>query len=182
MDSAPQQLIEPLDELMAALDSLTAMLDRRPDFGSMLQTVCAHAVQVVPRADVASITLIRDGAPNTVASTDRRAAEFDQEQYRVGDGPCLRAARTGRPQNAGPGSAAKQWPEFAAAAGHHGVTSFLSVPLTVDEEVSGALNLFCFGGDEFEDFEVKLLELYTATVVFGLRSARRYLHQDEPAS
>jgi AmiR/NasT family two-component response regulator len=44
----------------------------------------------------------------------------------------------------------------------------------VDEDMSGAVNLFGFGEHGFSELGTKILELYTATVVLGLRSARRY--------
>src|SRR5437763_3893103 len=90
-----EQFSAQLDEVTVAMETLTGMLDRELEIGEMLQAICEHAVQVVPGADMASITLVRDGIPDTVASTDQRAVNFDREQYRIGDGPCLRAAETG---------------------------------------------------------------------------------------
>jgi GAF domain-containing protein len=170
-----EQFTAQLDEVTVAMESLTTMLDRELDIGEMLQAVCEHAVQVVPGADMASITLLRDGVPETVASTDQRAVNFDKEQYRVGDGPCLRAAETGEPVRVGVGAVGDRWPQFVVAAERLGVASFLAAPLTVDGDMAGALNLFGFGEHGFSELSTKILELYTATVVFGLRSARRYL-------
>ncbi len=170
-----EQLTARLDEVTVAMESLTAMLDTELDLGQMLQAVCDHVVHVVPGADMASITLVRDGVPETVASTDQRAVNFDREQYRIGDGPCLRAAETGQPVRVGVGAVGDLWPQFVTAAEQLGVASFLAAPLTVDEDMSGAVNLFGFGEHGFSELSTKILELYTATVVFGLRSARRYL-------
>ncbi|MER6795839.1 transcriptional regulator, partial [Amycolatopsis mediterranei] len=87
MTGGHEQLTARLDEVTLAMESLTGMLDSELDLGQMLQAVCDHAVQVVPGADMASITLVREGVPETVASTDQRAVNFDREQYRIGDGP-----------------------------------------------------------------------------------------------
>ncbi|MET8851885.1 GAF and ANTAR domain-containing protein [Amycolatopsis sp. NPDC004625] len=174
MTGGDERLTARLDEVTLAMESLTAMLDSELDLGQMLQAVCDHAVQVVPGADMASITLVRDGVPETVASTDQRAVNFDREQYRIGDGPCLRAAETGQPVRVGVGAVGDLWPQFVSAAEQLGVASFLAAPLTVDEDMSGAVNLFGFGEHGFSELGTKILELYTATVVIGLRSARRY--------
>ncbi|MEW2499851.1 ANTAR domain-containing response regulator [Amycolatopsis sp. CA-161197] len=180
MTGGQERLSARLDEVTVAMESLTAMLDHQElDLGQMLQAVCEHVVGVVAGADMASITLVRDGVGETVASTDQRAVNFDREQYRIGDGPCLRAAETGAPVRVGVGAVADQWPQFASAAEELGVASFLAAPLTVDGDMSGAMNLFGFGEHGFSDLEVKILELYTATVVFGLRSARRYFDAQE---
>ncbi|MDT8912505.1 GAF and ANTAR domain-containing protein [Amycolatopsis sp. PS_44_ISF1] len=180
MTGGRERLSARLDEVTAAMESLTAMLDQHElDLGQMLQAVCEHVVRVVAGADMASITLVRDGAAETVASTDQRAVNFDREQYRLGDGPCLQAARTGTPVRVGVGAVADQWPQFASSARDLGVSSFLAAPLTVDEDMSGSVNLFGFGEHGFGELEVKVLELYTAAVVFGLRSARRYFDAKE---
>jgi len=100
MTGGHEQLTARLDEVTVAMESLTAMLDTGLDLGQMLQAVCDHVVQVVPGADMASITLVRDGVPETVASTDQRAVNFDREQYRIVDpdsiaGKCQRRALPG---------------------------------------------------------------------------------------
>ncbi|HKN57025.1 MAG TPA: GAF and ANTAR domain-containing protein [Amycolatopsis sp.] len=174
-----EQFSAQLDEVTVAMETLTGMLDRELEIGEMLQAICEHAVQVVPGADMASITLVRDGIPDTVASTDQRAVNFDREQYRIGDGPCLRAAETGVPVRVGVGAVGDLWPQFVSSAERLGVASFLAAPLTVDDDMSGALNLFGFGEHGFTELSTKILELYTATVLFGLRSARRYLDAKE---
>lgn len=179
MTGGQERFTARLDEVTIAMDSLTAMLDRGLDLGKMLQAVCEHAVQVAPGADMASLTLIRDGVSETVASTDSRTVNFDREQYRLGDGPCVRAAESGVPIRVDVRVVEGRWPEFAAAARDLGVASFLSAPLTVDEDMAGAINLFGFGEHGFGDLETKILELYTSAVVFGLRSARRYFDARE---
>jgi hypothetical protein len=145
MTGGHEQLTARLDEVTLAMESLTAMLDSELDLGQMLQAVCDHVVQVVPGADMASITLVREGVPETVASTDQRAVNFDREQYRIGDGPCLRAAETGQPVRVGVGAVGDLWPQFVTSAAQLGVASFLAAPLTVDEDMSGAVNLFGCG-------------------------------------
>lgn len=179
MTGGQERFTARLDEVTVAMDSLTAMLDRGLDLGKMLQAVCEHAVQVAPGADMASLTLVRDGVPETVASTDQATVNFDREQYRLGDGPCVRAAESGLPIRVDVRTVEGRWPEFAAAARNLGVASFLAAPLTVDEDMAGAINLFGFGEHGFSDLETKILELYTSAVVFGLRSARRYFDARE---
>jgi GAF domain-containing protein len=163
-----------LDDVTSALEALTAEMDREPDLGVVLQAVCEQVVQVVPGADMASITLIQDGDPRTAASSDRRARDIDDEQYKTGDGPCLRAAATGNITRIEVGTADELWPTFAASARAEGVGSFLAAPLPVDDGVHGAVNLFGFGDHGFANSDSKLLDLYVTVVVFGLRSLRRH--------
>ncbi|SFW87445.1 GAF and ANTAR domain-containing protein [Amycolatopsis australiensis] len=163
-----------LDELTAAMADLTSALENEPAEREILDAVCAEAVRAVPGADMASITAIRDGAPETAASTDERAVEIDRVQYAAGQGPCLRAAETGEIVRVPLATAGSVWPEFTAHARRVGVGSYLAAPLRVDESLGGALNLFGYGDHGFAETDSRMLELYTTIVSFGLRATRRY--------
>ncbi|CAM3309998.1 GAF and ANTAR domain-containing protein [Kibdelosporangium persicum] len=168
------RVTELLDEVRAAMAALTNALETASDISQVLDAVCAEAVRVVPGADMASITEIDDGEARTAASTDDRAVEVDQAQYAVGDGPCLRAAATGKTVRLSLDHASELWPEFTACAKQVGVRSYLAAPLRVDEDLTGAINLFGFGDHGFAEIDSKLLELYVTVVAFGLRTIRRY--------
>jgi GAF domain-containing protein len=165
---------EDLDELTAAMAGLTTTLEAEPAEVEILGAVCAEAVRAVPGADMASITAIRDGAPETAAFTDERAVDIDRVQYAAGEGPCLLAAETGEIVRVPLGTAGRKWPEFTEYARRLGVGSYLAAPLRVDGTLSGALNLFGYGDHGFAETDSRLLQLYTTIVSFGLRTTRRY--------
>ncbi|MBP2330317.1 GAF domain-containing protein [Kibdelosporangium banguiense] len=167
-------MAERLDEVRAAMSALTSALETTSDDLAMLEAVCAEAIRVVPGADMASITAIDDDGPRTAAYTDKRALEVDQAQYVAGDGPCLRAAATGRTMRLSLETASELWPGFVVQAKQFGVGSYLAAPLRVDEHLTGAINLFGFDNHGFQETDSKLLELYTTIVGFGLRTTRRY--------
>ncbi|GAB3149822.1 ANTAR domain-containing protein [Amycolatopsis sp. NPDC004378] len=166
---------EHLDELTAVMADLTSALESEPAEAEILEAVCADAVRAVPGADMASITAIRDGEPETAASTDERAVEIDRVQYAVGEGPCLRAAESGEIVRLSVPTAGVLWPEFTENARRLGVGSYLAAPLRVDEHLAGALNLFGYGDHGFAETDSRILRLYTEIVSFGLRTTRRYL-------
>jgi hypothetical protein len=159
-----------LDELTAAMADLTGALESEPSEEEILDAVCAEAVRAVPGADMASITAIRDGEPETAASTDERAVEIDRVQYAAGEGPCLRAAETGEIVRLPLGTAGALWPEFTQHALGLGVGSYLAAPLRVDGALAGALNLFGYGDHGFAETDSRILRLYTTIVSFGLRT------------
>ncbi|WP_410676755.1 ANTAR domain-containing protein [Amycolatopsis sp. cmx-4-68] len=165
---------EDLDELTAAMADLATALESEPVEAEILGAVCAEAVRAIPGADMASITAIRDGTPETAASTDERAVEIDRVQYAVGAGPCLRAAETGEVVRLPLATAGQVWPEFTEHARRLGVGSYLAAPLRVDGDLAGALNLFGYGDHGFAETDSRLLQLYTTIVSFGLRTTRRY--------
>ncbi|MEV4313185.1 GAF and ANTAR domain-containing protein [Actinocrispum sp. NPDC049592] len=171
---ASDRVVELLDEVTAALADLTEALTADPGSVEILDAVCAEAVRVVPGADMASITAIRDDGARTAAFTDESARQVDLAQYQAGIGPCLQAAATGETVRASTETASELWPEFAASAKRFKVRSYLAAPLRVDEHLTGAINLFGFGDHGFQEIDSKLLELYTTVVTFGLRTSRRY--------
>jgi GAF domain-containing protein len=109
---------------------------------SVLQTVTALATRVLPGEPVTSVTIVDGGRPATVAANGDLALRLDEVQYRLGSGPCLTAASTGRAAELVDTSGGGEWPDFAAEAAAAGCGSVLSFPLPVREKVSGALNVY----------------------------------------
>ena len=175
------ELVELLDDVTSVMADLIAALETDAGGVEVLNAICAEAVRVVPGADMASITAIRETGAATAAYTDERALRVDLVQYQAGVGPCLEAAATGRTVRVSTETASELWPEFVASAKHFGVRSYLAAPLRVDELLTGAINLFGFEDHGFREVDSKLLELYAAVVTFGLRTNRRYRETREMA-
>ncbi|WP_103349851.1 GAF and ANTAR domain-containing protein [Amycolatopsis sp. CA-128772] len=163
-----------LDELGASIADLSGLFERAPDTEAVLSTVCAEAVRLVPEADMASITTLTGGEAATAVSTDDRAVLLDRVQYRSGEGPCLDAARTGGIVRVTITEAGGRWPEFVQEAKELGVGSFLAAPLTIEDGMRGALNLFGFGAHGYQQFDATTLRLYTVSVESALQADRRY--------
>lgn len=139
-DGSPVGRLEQTTEESAA-GRLLDLLVETSDLNDLLKAVAGLAVESVPGCDSASITVIRDGAPATVASFDARAVEVDDLQYGGGDGPCLRAARTDEVVQVHDLSAPVQdvWKMAAIRVGFHSV---LALPIASETDVAAALNLY----------------------------------------
>lgn len=120
---------------------LLDLLVETSDLRQLLVAVAELAVESIPGCDSASITLIRNGTPATVASSDARALKVDEFQYGGGHGPCLTAARTDDVVHVHDlsTSARDAWKAAAARAGLHSV---LALPIASDMNVEAALNLY----------------------------------------
>jgi hypothetical protein len=171
-----------LDEVTDALEALTAALDDDGALDTTLELVCRQLIRVVPGADIASVTLICDGAATTAAFTDQRAVDLDIDQYVLGHGPCLEAAATGKMLRLDIESAQEQWPDFTRRALAAGVASYLSAPLAVDAGHSGSLNLYGMHAHGYREVEGALLEVYLTAVEAALRSTARYLAARDEAA
>ncbi len=165
-----------VDEITGALAGLAAVLNEEIDPGRVLQSVVDQAVHVIPNTDMASISVLRGGStqPQTVASSSDRVRNIDTRQYAAGDGPCLEAARTGRVVRVDMDLARQRWPQFALSAQRAGVTSYLSAPLSVDDQYAGSLNLYGEQADSFSHLDEVLLRLYTTAATEAIANARRY--------
>jgi GAF domain-containing protein len=131
-DSVAQPAFEELGRISFADHSLE----------SVLQTVTAVASRVLPGEPLTSVTILDDGRYVTVAASGDIALELDKVQYRLGAGPCVVAASTGRSAEIVDTGADAAWPDFAAVAAAAGCGSVLSFPLPVREKVAGALNVY----------------------------------------
>jgi GAF domain-containing protein len=173
---------ERLNEVTMALDALTAVLDDDGELDTALKLVCRQVIHVVPGADMASVTLVRDRTAETAACTDQRVFDIDADQYKAGAGPCLEAAATGQIVRVEVGTAQKRWPEFTRSAMAAGVASYLSAPLVVDANHAGALNLYGLHAHGFKDVDSVLVELYLTAAEAALRATSRYLAAREQAA
>ncbi len=165
----------PLDGVTAALDALTATLDDVGELNDALRTVCQQVIQVVPHADMASVTLVEAEEATTAAASEDLVVDIDAVQYRAGAGPCLEAAATREIVRVDVATAHERWPEFARSAFDAGIASYLSAPLFIDDKHAGALNLYGRDPHGFPDVDGTVLEVYLAAVRAALRATARYL-------
>jgi GAF domain-containing protein len=169
------------DDVTGALEALTAVLGEEDDFRILLRHVCLQVRHAVPGVGEASVTLVTGEVPHTASATSGVVSELDGEQYRLGDGPCLEAIRSGKIVRTSIADAVEQWPGFARGAVEAGFGSFLAAPLVADAQFAGAVNCYGRQDDGFEEIEAQLLELYTAAVEAVLRVYHRYLRARETA-
>jgi hypothetical protein len=164
-----------LDEVTTALERLSEALSREDDLRKLMHQVCEQVVHAVPGVDEATVTLLDSGTPFTAASTSDLVIRLDGVQYASGAGPCLDAAATSQVVRATITEAQELWPAFGSESHAAGMGSFLSAPLTVDNEHSGAINGYSRQGHGFHELDAPLLALYTTAVETALRSHSMYL-------
>ncbi|OLF16376.1 GAF and ANTAR domain-containing protein [Actinophytocola xanthii] len=141
-------LSEATGQLAGQFVALTRSLLDSGSVGDVLERVVYATREIVPGADLVSVTLrSEDGAFHTPVETDQVASDLDQLQYRFGEGACVEAARP-----AGPAMAASddlgedpRWPRFgpaAAALGFRSLVSTALLPEATSPQLSGALNVY----------------------------------------
>ncbi|MEC3974171.1 GAF and ANTAR domain-containing protein [Amycolatopsis sp. H20-H5] len=175
-------VVRQVDEVTGALEGLSGALAQEEQLQTVLQRVCHQVVRAIGEADLASVTLLRDGEPYTAAVAGDEAVDVDEAQYAAGEGPCLHAATTGQVTRATVAIAVERWPVFSAKTAGNGLDSYLSAPLFINSEYHGSLNLYGRGSDGFDALDAALLELYTTAVEAALRNAQLYLQARDQAT
>jgi len=137
------------DELSRVLAVLSLQRIDRQSLAATLDHMSTLARDVIPAADYAAITVLREDKPETIVATDPVIELVDQVQYDFESGPCLDAYATNQVFRIEETDDEKRWPEFARAASAHGIHSTLSLPLHTDGEGIGALNLYSRETDAF---------------------------------
>jgi GAF domain-containing protein len=146
-----------MDEIAGALGvpeglhALATLVLGDSDLDAVLRRTCEVTKATVPGAHEVSVTLTDHGEPRTAAFSGELALRVDESQYSTGQGPCLEAARTGQVITLNDLRAdADRWPEYAPPAIEAGVRGSISVPLNVNEQVIGALNIYAVEPNAFE--------------------------------
>jgi GAF domain-containing protein len=163
---------EPLDLAAAHVERQSLILDG-PDVADFLYELAVLAAAIVPGTHC-GITLRRDGQLATVASSDEVAMQMDELQYLGGRGPCLSAMHEGARIEVPDLSAETRWGDYAGHALSNGVRSVFSLPLTLDGDTRGALNLFAVTPHAFTDADLTRAEAFTRQATTALTILLRH--------
>lgn len=129
-------------ELRERIADLSQHLLSGEEVDVALHRVANLAVSFLPSCDACGVSMVTGGSVSTRVATDPMAERVDAHQYATGEGPCLEAVRTGSPIRVDSLAGERRWPRFVPRALEEGVVSSYSVPLKVNDQTVGALNLY----------------------------------------
>jgi GAF domain-containing protein len=159
-------------DLDRALGGLSQLLTGHRPLDDTLTRVAQFAVQAIPCAEGAGLTLLRGDRPQTVVCSADFVRTIDDIQYGIGEGPCVTAVAEGRTVVAGSLGGDPQWPRFGPRVGRMGVHSALSLPLLLDDKPIGALNVYARPKHAFQAAAVRLGELFAKPAAVSVHSAQ----------
>jgi GAF domain-containing protein len=162
------------DHLSEGIAELSRLLVNEESLDDMLQRVADMACRNIGGADVAGVTMLRDGKPTTTVSTDQTSPEIDAAQYETGVGPCLDAFRHQQVFGVPSTTEDETWPAFSQACVDHGIMSTLSLPLGVRGKGIGALNLFARQPAAFSQEQEEVGMMFAAQASVALANAQLY--------
>ena len=97
--------------------------------------------------------------------------EIDDIQYGGGEGPCISAAASGQPMRSVSVEADQRWPSCGPTAGRLGVHSVLSLPLLVDDEVIGSMNVYAHPEHAFDDRAERIGQVFAVPAAITAQNA-----------
>lgn len=167
------------EESMHEIVGLAGAVLGQDDLAGIQREVCLIAVRAVPGCDGASLTSFDSGKPSAVAADDLWAQELDELQYEEREGPCLDATRTGNVFRLRDLRDEPRWPFYAPRALEHGALSMVSLPMSAESHILGALNLYSRQADSFPAETVSLGELLAAQAGMATQVAASFFrHRD----
>ena len=158
-------------DLRDSLRSLSRLASANLELESLLTRVATYAVQAIPGADGAGLTLLERDRPDTIVATAPFVSEIDDIQYSMGQGPCIKAAADGLPVLSGSIGGDGRWPRFGGRVARMGVHSVVSLPLVTPDGVVGAMNVYAHAKDVFDDRSAELGMLFAVPAAIAVQNA-----------
>lgn len=165
MEILPQQhsVAAELQQLILQTESVEYFLDA---FAAQAAALFSAGTDIL-----VGVTLLRNKEGATVASSSEAARLLDEIQYGFGDGPCLRAARTGKTILVQDVRTDPRWPEYANAIRDRGFHSILGVPLVLGHDGGAGLNLYAADAAFFTPELIDAAEAFAAEASTALQLA-----------
>jgi len=138
-------------DLAAVARQLAARL-KPGDLDETLREITAAAVEVLPEAEYASITVRHaDGRLQTSAPTDEMLLAIDAAQYELGEGPCYETVTDAVHITSPRLAEDDRFPRYRAVAVGAGIQAQAGIRLFESDRSLGALNLYSSQPGAFED-------------------------------
>ena len=159
---------------LEAVTALSAHLLEQGSLDDVLLRVSEASVQYVHGAEEASVSLVERGRPTTYGATSGLPLAADERQYEAGTGPCLEAARHNDVIVVEDARSDGRFGEVLRAMVNEGVVSLLSMPLPVQGEVIGALNVYARHPSTFDESSVAVAERLASFAAVAVANAIAY--------
>ncbi|HEX8867599.1 MAG TPA: GAF and ANTAR domain-containing protein [Lentzea sp.] len=162
--------------LAETLSGVARTLQAEPDVDTTVRAIVKAAVDYIPGAEHAGISLIERSKIRTVEPTGHIVEVIDQLQYDLREGPSVDAITEYETFRVGNIGEEARWPTFGPAAAENGIHSSLSYRLFVTDRTLGALNLYSSRVDAFDQRTEQDGRLFATHAAIALVGAQREAH------
>lgn len=160
--------------LSARMADVARMLrSESKDTDTVLKAISKSAVESVPGAEYASVTLVTSNSKvETPVMIGDLAGKCDELQQELGEGPCIRSALSEETARIDDMGSETRWPLFAARAAELGISSMVCFCLYIENDTFGALNLHSSSIDAFDDESLSIGSLFAAHAAIAFSAVR----------
>jgi GAF domain-containing protein len=158
--------------LRDSLAALSHLATGRLSLSETLGQVAELALNAIPGADGAGLTLLEQNRADTMVATAPFVEQVDAVQYGLGQGPCISAAAHGVTIRADSLGGVQRWPRGGSPVARMNVHSALSLPLLTTEGVVGSMNIYSHTKSAFDDQAVQLGELFAVPAAIAAQNAQ----------
>ncbi len=171
IDSVENLIIERTSHIEERLTESTSSMEGADAAEAKLWGLLALIQSMMPSADDASFTFTQAGELVTPVATSLDVEECDQVQYRIGEGPCVQAAKNGRTVNLSFAQDQRLLHPFVLTARARGFVGVLSTPIMgADRQPLGGLNLYSRSGDGFPRLDESQAEILATRAAWILQT------------
>jgi len=142
-----------------------------PEVERTATAVARSAVTILAACDAVDVTLVVDRRPVTVGATDPALAALAAVQDASGGGPCVDAWRTGTVHHIARARTEPRWSDYVRKAVALGIESVLAVPLVVDGEALGALDLHAYRAAAFGEHDEAAAQAFASVAAAALAAS-----------
>ncbi|WP_158550692.1 GAF and ANTAR domain-containing protein [Geodermatophilus sp. TF02-6] len=150
------------DELSAVFARMAGLLLSEETVATALGLVSSLALDTVPGAVGAGVSIVDERGRRSSGSTDARTERADALQYELDEGPCLAAAAGRELVRIDDLATDRRWPRWAAAVTPLGLRAAMSAPLMAGDSSLGALKVYAERPGTFEEPAERRLVLCSA--------------------
>jgi hypothetical protein len=172
--------LEASDGLTHVFARMSGVLFSEESLQTALDLVCSLSLETIPGTAGAGVTLIRGRRKFTAAYSDGGVLrQADELQYELDEGPCLTTCSQGVVARIDCMYEETRWPRWTPAAAALGIASALSVPLSIRDDILGAVKVYSRNTAEYDDRDEAILSMFSQQAAILIRNFSDYSSAQE---
>ena len=160
------------DELSAVSARVAGLLLSEETVATALGLVSSLALDTVPGAVGAGVSIVDERGRRSSGSTDARVERADALQYELDEGPCLAAAAGRQLVRVDDLTRDRRWPRWAEAVLPLGLRAAMSAPLVAGDTSLGALKVYAEDPGTFDVHAERRLTMSSAQAAILVANAQ----------
>lgn len=148
------------DLLTRVLSEFAHTLASRFEVSEVLYRLAEHVLEILDVAGCGVSVVDEDGQLRPVTAINELTRQLEATEEANQEGPCVDAFHDGSvvvvPRLA---DQADKWPEWSKQAADLGIHAVLGIPLCVNDQALGAMNLYSYDEREWSDAEIRVAQV-----------------------